>query len=101
MQLSIMFVYSTEVESGGRLWPILVDRLLVCVAFSNLLLSLSTSPRILEHTVLIPSFRSCISRSRVALLPFVPPSHDRDHRIQDLLHPALRSVQFSSLRNLR
>lgn len=37
-----MFVFVTEVESGGRLFPTLINRLLVSMVFSNLLLALST-----------------------------------------------------------
>lgn len=37
----LMFVFVTEVESGGRLFPVMINRLLVSLAFSNLLLALS------------------------------------------------------------
>ncbi|KAI5480496.1 DUF221-domain-containing protein [Pseudohyphozyma bogoriensis] len=37
----LMFAFITEVESGGRQWPIVVNRLLLSLAFSNLLFALT------------------------------------------------------------
>lgn len=37
----LMFVFQTKLESGGRLWPTIVNRVLVSLAFADVLVALS------------------------------------------------------------
>ena len=40
----LMFVYVSRVETGGRIWNVVVNRLLLSVVLMQLLVILSTSP---------------------------------------------------------
>ncbi|KXN85288.1 hypothetical protein AN958_11388 [Leucoagaricus sp. SymC.cos] len=69
----LMYIFSTQVETGGRLWNVVINRLLACVVFMQLLMILTIGLRfnfaLKETLITVPSvlmifiFKLYISRT--------------------------------------
>ncbi|KAF4620776.1 hypothetical protein D9613_000857 [Agrocybe pediades] len=82
----LMFVYVTKVESGGRIWNVIINRLLVCVVLMQLLMLLTIGLRyefssfiwtsLLPPIIMVICFKLYINRTYVPYFHYFMPTEE-------------------------